>query len=345
MASTSDVSTTSISIDDILQQLSVGITPTRSAIYDALRSLQAPNDIQYRLRVVLLNDGTILSLPMYEYVDHYYFIILLKCLRYNTSIVHLKIYAAMDDDVMKEFSTMLGHNHYIKKIHIIRHPITRQSEKYLVEALKINTSLTELFISSLQDDPNDMNNHFFIEDILEYLKLNTTIVILSLAIYNLSEININHICNILIRNNTLERLYLGYCNINVDDVNRIISCLKYNTNLRALDLSDNKSNIDTINVIADVLKYNNTINIIFIDFVYDPSDVIDHQLIDDNTRDDIEKYNDAINNLSQSVYQNISIRYLHGIELTNKIMKVLHRNIDNSNIRYQQLLNVLLESL
>ncbi len=339
MASTSVFSTTSISIDDILQQLSVGITPTRSAINDAIHSLQAHRDIANLLHYILFNNSSsMLLVSDYQYENNYYFIILLKCLRYNNSIWNLNVDAKMDGDLMKEFSTMLGHNRYIKKLTIFA-PISQQSEEYLIEALKMNTSLDELYIHL---NPYEEHNHFVIQNILKYLKLNTTITKLELSIYDFSGIDIDRICNILIHNSTLENLYLGNCYINVDDVNRIISCLKYNANLQKLLLHGNESNIDTINVIADVLKYNNTIDTIHIDFIDDPSDAIDDQANDNNINSDVEKYNDAITNLSESIYQNISIQHLHGITLTPEIKKNININIDNSNIRYRLLLNTLL---
>ncbi len=291
MASTSDIHIVPISIDDILQQLSVGITPARTAINNVIDSMHAPRDITRLLYHILFNNTSMLSIEDYQYEDNYYFIILLKCLRYNTSIVQLKFYVKMDDDVMKEFSTMLGHNRYIKKVDILS-PISQHSEEYLIDALKMNTSLIELFIYSPEKEPNEMNNHFFIQNILKYLKLNTTIT--TLAIYDIHEINVNHICDILIHNNTLERLYINYCDINADDVNKIISCLKYNTNLLTLNLYRNSSDIDTINVIADVLKYNNTINTIFIDFVNDPSDVIDDEVNDNNINSKERKKSDFL---------------------------------------------------
>lgn len=134
----------------------------------------------------------------------------------------------------------------------IRYILESDDVYNIAEALKITKTLTKLYLN------NSFNYVFDFIIIIEALKINTSITHLSLE-HTMIDKESNLIAELLIVNKTLTHLYLGNNFIKSIGVSIIFNALKINKILTTLDISYSFICKDTAIVISDVLKTNNTL--------------------------------------------------------------------------------------
>ena len=167
----------------------------------------------------------------------------------------------------------------------------------LSEALKENTRVTELTISSSHLGPQDAVT------IAEMLKVNTTLTDLNLSINPLSEQGIRALCEALHKNshllhlnlwssfsdsaslialskvlatrNTLTDLGLQDCSLGAEGAGILSEVLKTNTALKRLDISKNSLGSKGIEKLSDALKTNTTLaELILFDNLFSAEDIV-----------------------------------------------------------------------
>ncbi|CAF1063913.1 unnamed protein product, partial [Didymodactylos carnosus] len=130
--------------------------------------------------------------------------------------------------------------------------ITDRGGKALAEALKVNSTLTQLDLGSNQISDRG-------EALAEVLKVNSTLTKLNLYSNQITDRGGKALAEALKVNSTLTQLYLGFNQISDRGGEALAEALKVNNTLTQLDLERNQISDRGSEVLATALKLNNTL--------------------------------------------------------------------------------------
>ena len=282
----------------------------------------------------------------------------------NNSTINLSIgYKGLKDDTFINIFNELKFNTKLQKLNIFSAKQTKESYNCLGNALKLNSTLTDLNIENNSNFKTDGSNTIFkslfsnhtltklncssceINDgnckiISNCLKVNKGLKWLSLSVNEITDVGFNLVMDSLTKNSTLKTLMLNYNKISFKESKSMIQFLKLNKSLTSLSISEHGGvNIQSINEFIENLTFNNSITELDLSSLSlddSSSKILSNTLLENKCIQKID--------VSQNKITNVGFKLIYNSLQFNKIIKSIDLSFNRFEIEINEDNRILLEN-